>query len=332
MIPCAGQPRAGGAGLLAPALGEAVALLVAERLRRRCGRCGPTRRGAGSSARLIRRGDAAGDDVDEVLQVPGGPALEGAVAVALVGGHHRVAVVPVELRLGVEPEEAAGALGDLGEDLGVGLAAVGAGVAEHDHGRARVELVGDLGQELEPDAAVVGVAGDVGDAALAGDPLGDDGEVALVLEDVGHLGDPLDEDEAAQFAERVVQGVQDREEEDAGRGDRGGDVAEDVDLRPPRALRLVFEPQRHAAGLQRGPHRPPHVDRRRLAVAALLLAQRRQPPLHLRDGAVDGGQVLGRVGRQGAVELGQGAGGGQGLGALDQVAFELAPQVALEAG
>src|ERR1700754_3239631 len=81
-------------------------------------------------------GDAAGDDVDEVLQVAGRPALEGAVAVALVGGHHRVAVVPVELRLRVEPEEPAGALGDLGEDLGVRLAPVGARVAEHDHGRA----------------------------------------------------------------------------------------------------------------------------------------------------------------------------------------------------
>ena len=67
-----------------------------------------------------------------------------------------------------------------------------------------------------------------------------------------------------------------------------------------------------------------------LLLAALLLAQRRQPPLHLRDGAVDRGQVLGRAGRQGAVELGQGAGGRQGFGALDQVAFELAAQVALE--
>ena len=87
---------------------------------------------------------------------------------ALVGGHHRVAVVPVEARLGVEPEGAPGALGDLGEDLGVRLAAVGAGVAEDDHRRARVEVLGDLLEELEPDAAVVGVAGDVGDAALAG--------------------------------------------------------------------------------------------------------------------------------------------------------------------
>ena len=67
-----------------------------------------------------------------------------AVAVALVGGHHRVAVVPVQARLGVEPEGAPGALGDPGEDLGVRLAAVGARVAEHDHGRARVEVLGDL--------------------------------------------------------------------------------------------------------------------------------------------------------------------------------------------
>ena len=44
-----------------------------------------------------------------------------------------------------------------------------------------------------------------------------------------------------------------------------------------------------------------------------------------------GGQVLRRAGRQRPVELGQRARGGQGLGALDQVAFELASQVALEA-
>src|ERR1041384_6817717 len=62
-----------------------------------------------STASVVSR-NAAGYHVYEVLQVAGGPALEGAVAVALVGGHHRVAVVPVELRLGVEPEEAAGAL------------------------------------------------------------------------------------------------------------------------------------------------------------------------------------------------------------------------------
>ncbi len=162
--------------------------------------------------------------------------------------------------------------------------------------------------------------------------LGDDGEVALVLEDVGHLADPLDEDEAAQFAERVVEGVEDGEEEDARRGDRGGDVAEDVDLGTARALRFVAQVHRHAAGLQRGAHRPPHVDRPPLFHPALLVAERRQPPLHLRDGAVDGGEVLGRAGGEGAVELGQRARGGQRLGPLDQVAFEFAPQVALEAG
>ena len=126
--------------------------------------------------------------------------------------------------------------------------------------------------------------------------------------------------------------MEDGEEEDAGRGDRGGDVAEDVDLRPPRPLRPVAEAQRHAAGLQRGPHRPPHVDVAALFPAPLLVAEGRQPALHLRDGAVDGGEVLGRAGRQRPVELGQGAGGRQGLGPLDQVALQLAPQVALEAG
>ena len=44
------------------------------------------------------------------------------------------------------------------------------------------------------------------------------------------------------------------------RGDRGRDVAEHVDLGPPRALRPVAEAQRHAAGLERGAHRAAHVD------------------------------------------------------------------------
>ena len=47
---------------------------------------------------------------------------------------------------------------------------------------------------------------------------------------------------------------------------------------------------------------------------------------------MDGGEVLGRAGRQRPVELGQRAGRWQGLGSLDQVALELAPQVALEPG
>ena len=136
----------------------------------------------------------------------------------------------------------------------------------------------------------------------------------------------------AQLAERVVEGVEDGEEEDAGRGDRGRDVAEDVDLRPARPLRPVVQVHRHAAGLQRGPHRPPHVDHLALLAPPLLVAERRQPALHLGDGAVDGGEVLGRAGRQGAVELGQRARGRQRLGPLDQVAFEFAAQVALEAG
>src|SRR5205085_12304910 len=69
---------------------------------------------------------AAGDHVHELLQVLGGPAFEGAVAVGLVCGHHRVAVVPVQARLGIEPEGPARALGDRAEGAGVGFATVGA--------------------------------------------------------------------------------------------------------------------------------------------------------------------------------------------------------------
>src|SRR6476659_6717369 len=86
---------------------------------------------------LLDEGRAAGDHVHEGLEMAGGPALEGGGAVALIGGHHRVAVVPVQARLRVEPEGPPGALADAGEDLGMRLAAVGASIAEHDHGRAR---------------------------------------------------------------------------------------------------------------------------------------------------------------------------------------------------
>src|SRR5262245_45388019 len=114
----------------------------------------------------IRRACCAGDHVDEVLEVLRGPALEGPVAIGLVGRHHRVAVVPVELRLRIEPEGAAGVLGDPPEGGGVWLTTIGSRVAEHDDGRARSELIGDLLAELEPDPAVVRVAGDVSHAAL----------------------------------------------------------------------------------------------------------------------------------------------------------------------
>ena len=65
--------------------------------------------------------------------------------------------------------------------------------------------------------------------------------------------------------------------------------------------------------------------------AALLVAERRQPPLQLGDGAVDRGEVLGRARRQRPVELGERARRRQLLGALDQRPLQLAAQVALEA-
>ena len=50
------------------------------------------------------------------------------------------------------------------------------------------------------------------------------------------------------------------EEEHARAGDAGRDVAEHVDLRAPRAHRLVLQHDGHAAGLQRRAHRLAHVD------------------------------------------------------------------------
>src|SRR3954466_16175608 len=108
-------------------------------------------------------GDRPRQRLDEVLELAGRPALEG-LAPRLVGGDHRIAVVPVQPRLGVEPERPPGLLGDRGEDVGARGAPVRARVAEHDHGRARMKIVLDEPPELLPDAPVVGVPADVGDA------------------------------------------------------------------------------------------------------------------------------------------------------------------------
>jgi hypothetical protein len=75
----------------------------------------PTRRGVRRSPRPLL--NAAGDHVDSsprrVVQ------HSSAVAIGLVGGHHRVAVVPVQLRLRIT-RTASGMLGYLGEGIGMG--------------------------------------------------------------------------------------------------------------------------------------------------------------------------------------------------------------------
>src|ERR671923_138599 len=87
----------------------------------------------------------------------------------------------------------------------VGLTPVRARIAQDNRRRAGPQVVDDLLEELEPDSTIVRVAGHVGDAALAADPLRDGAEVALTLEHLRHLGDPFDEHEAPQLAEGVVE-------------------------------------------------------------------------------------------------------------------------------
>src|SRR5665648_359458 len=79
-----------------------------------------------------RCNDRTSERLHEILELGGGPALERG-APLLIGGDHRVAVVPVETRLGVQPERAARSHRYLPEQVGARVAAVGAGVAEHDH-------------------------------------------------------------------------------------------------------------------------------------------------------------------------------------------------------
>ena len=122
-----------------------------------------------------------------------------------------------------------------------------------------------------------------------------------------------------------------REEEDARAGDAGGDVAQHVDLRAPRAHRLVAQDDRHAAGLQRRAHRLAHVDLGVALAPAQLVALRLQPALELGDDAVHGGEVLQRPAGQRAVELVERARGRQRRGALDLAALELLAQQRLEA-
>ena len=129
-----------------------------------------------------------------------------------------------------------------------------------------------------------------------------------------------------------MQRVQDRQEEDARAGDARRDVAEHEQLRPPRALRPVAQVaaarRRSRATRASCAARPRPRPRRRPRISWPWVASRR---LSCSDDAVHGGQVLQRVrwaarGRTRAA----GAAGGSDCGALDQVALELAAQVALE--
>ena len=61
-----------------------------------------------------------------------------------------------------------------------------------------------------------------------------------------------------------------------------------------------------------------------------LMALRGEAPLQLGDDPMDGGEVLNRAARQGAIELVQRALGREAGRALDQVSFKFASEVLLE--
>ena len=222
--------------------------------------------------------------------------------------------------------------GDRGEHVVARRAAVRAGVAEHDHGRARVQLVLDQRQELGPHPAVVGVAGDVGDAGVARDGLARGAEVALALEHLGHLADPLDEHERAQLAERVVQRVQDADRKNvlalvtlvetsqrtkiSGRRGRRGRYLRSIGTPPVCSEARIVRRTSTWAWRLRPFSSWPWVASRRLSCATTRWTWARSwiGPL----GSARSSSVSGRF-------------GGRLFGALDQVALELAAQVLLEA-
>jgi len=94
----------------------------------------------------------------------------------------------------------------------------------------------------------------------------------------------------------------------------------------------VLEPERHATGLERRPHRAADVHRRSAPPPSLLVPQRGEASLQLGDRPVDGGQVLGGAGRERAIQLGKRPRRRELLGPLDQRPLQLATQVPLEPG
>src|SRR5258706_8813836 len=80
------------------------------------------------------------------------------------------------------------------------------------------------------------------------------------LEQVSHLGNPIDEGEAAHAAELLVQRVHEGERELSELRDRAADVTQQHELRPVRVPPAHDHVERDAAGLQRTPNGATRVE------------------------------------------------------------------------
>ena len=143
--------------------------------------------------------------------------------------------------------------------------------------------------------AVVRIGGDVDHAAGRGEIHGR--RDVHLFEQVGHLADLADEDEAAHARVQLLQRVDELQHQPRDVAHRIGHVAKDEDLRPLRPLAAEDEPRREAAGGEVLSQRAPH--RKHAAPAHLALP--RQPRLEaLGEPAHHGAHALDFGGREGS--------------------------------
>ena len=167
-------------------------------------------------------------------------------------------------------------LADLLDHPALGGVVVVPGVAQHDHGGLRPDVLAVALPEHLEGVAVVRVAVDPDDVGLAVDPVDRLDDVVGALEEPGHLVQTVDEDEAAHLRELTRDRVDEVQRESGERRHRPGDVGdhEDLGLRGTWVLELRLGG--HSAVAERVPHRVAEVERTLATVATLARQAHRQ--------------------------------------------------------
>ena len=162
------------------------------------------------------------------------------------------------------------------QGLGAIGSVVGAGVAADDHGGARRHGIGEVVLDEPAERSAVVAVPVVAQHAASFDETVDVDLVLRGLEQVGHLGDAVDEGEAAHPAQFVVQRVHQREGELGELGHRSADVAEQHELRAMGMASPHDDIERHTTGLQRPSHGSARIEPAGAAQPAVAADPRRQ--------------------------------------------------------